>query len=580
MELHSYSIDVFSLFKEKIQDAIGLVTQIPVEQKDEAWKFWELMSETVKLFTRIYIDGQQTVNIEVCVNTEDDSNKQENSKQNEKQTKRKRGRPKHSDAEKQDSCDGESPKKVKRKQSKKSPAKTQRKSNTGDKKSEETSKKLKEDDPETVTKKVQGDDLNNVGSPPGSSDHGTVDDVVSSFNLDFSDLMSIPSSVEAPQSQMSNTNLQSPLHIDNVMTPVSNKEDLVKDNESSVNTCIYKDTSNKVELVKSLTDKENIVPVTVADDAIQPVIQFDILEESVATSPKTTVRRSYRKKKKNSKDKDIYKFENKMNSEGQTDDYQTDGDMDVYDDQDTDGLSRSKSRRKKRKRVKPQRDDSDNTDITCDVCDTKLSSFAALEADLARHKMKHSGEKPFLCELCPKSFTRLQYLNEHMNLHLGNRPHKCKKCPATFYDLSAYHRHIHKHRVEEKEKDKSKSNEEEQPTPSRLIMTRNAISQTTLEQIGAVLNQETERFQQHNDEHSYQTIIVSTDESHHESGDNSIQPSTSFVTKGDEEGQPEVYHISLDPNILSNDPANLIATVDFSAINLLANATTKQFTLS
>lgn len=196
--------------------------------------------------------------------------------------------------------------------------------------------------------------------------------------------------------------------------------------------------------------------------------------------------------------------------------------------------------------------------------------------------MKHSGEKPFLCELCPKSFTRLQYLNEHMNLHLGNRPHKCKKCPATFYDLSAYHRHIHKHRVEEKEKSKSKLNEDEeqQPTTSRLIMTRNTISQSALQQLGAVINQETERIQQQNEEHSYQTIIVSTDEAHHEACDVSIQPSTSFVSKGDDEGQPEVYHISLDPNILANDPANLIATVDFSAINLLANATTKQFTLS
>ena len=59
--------------------------------------------------------------------------------------------------------------------------------------------------------------------------------------------------------------------------------------------------------------------------------------------------------------------------------------------------------------------------------------------------MQHTGERPYLCTLCPKMFTRLTYLKEHMNSHTGQKPYLCPHCSETFHERSVFSKHVKRH---------------------------------------------------------------------------------------------------------------------------------------
>ena len=74
----------------------------------------------------------------------------------------------------------------------------------------------------------------------------------------------------------------------------------------------------------------------------------------------------------------------------------------------------------------------------CSFCSEKFAS----KSDLERHKLQHTGEKPFKCSICKTAFTRQSSLNKHCRIHTGLKPYSCEACSAAF----SYRYQLNKHR--------------------------------------------------------------------------------------------------------------------------------------
>uniref|UniRef100_A0A8D0DIT3 Zinc finger protein 408 n=2 Tax=Salvator merianae TaxID=96440 RepID=A0A8D0DIT3_SALMN len=66
----------------------------------------------------------------------------------------------------------------------------------------------------------------------------------------------------------------------------------------------------------------------------------------------------------------------------------------------------------------------------CTVCGKALRDPHTLRA----HERLHTGERPFCCDLCPKSYPLATKLRRHQKAHHGDKPHQCNIC-GTGYAL-------------------------------------------------------------------------------------------------------------------------------------------------
>ena len=55
---------------------------------------------------------------------------------------------------------------------------------------------------------------------------------------------------------------------------------------------------------------------------------------------------------------------------------------------------------------------------------------------LKRHKLTHSGEKPFMCNQCDKAYGQKSHLKDHMRTHTGEKPFRCDICDINFASIS------------------------------------------------------------------------------------------------------------------------------------------------
>lgn len=87
-----------------------------------------------------------------------------------------------------------------------------------------------------------------------------------------------------------------------------------------------------------------------------------------------------------------------------------------------------------------------NKPFVCEVCSKAFNQAAALK--LKTHMVIHTGEKPFVCDVCEKAFTEAAYFKIHMRVHSGDKPFACDMCSKAYActTTSSLQRHKRTHR--------------------------------------------------------------------------------------------------------------------------------------
>ncbi|KAM8934296.1 zinc finger protein Gfi-1b [Pelodytes ibericus] len=75
----------------------------------------------------------------------------------------------------------------------------------------------------------------------------------------------------------------------------------------------------------------------------------------------------------------------------------------------------------------------------CVKCSKVFSTSHGLEVHVRR---SHSGIRPFVCDICGKSFGHAVSLEQHLNVHSQERSFECKMCGKTFKRSSTLSTHL------------------------------------------------------------------------------------------------------------------------------------------
>ena len=77
----------------------------------------------------------------------------------------------------------------------------------------------------------------------------------------------------------------------------------------------------------------------------------------------------------------------------------------------------------------------------CDICDKRYKTFPELE----KHKISHTGERPYECDHCEKTFNLKYTLLQHQKIHLDKKPYTCEQCGKNYPTTSSLNRHLASH---------------------------------------------------------------------------------------------------------------------------------------